>query len=82
MILKLRDRNIKGHKMKTDYNELLPTGILFNLREIADMKILTVPMAKKLIFKGKLEVVKVGSKAHISRSELIRYLEENTHKAA
>lgn len=67
--------------MKTDFNELLPKGILFNLREIAEMKILTVPMAKKLIFKSKIEVVKIGNKIHISRSELIRYLEKNTQVA-
>ncbi|MDX4013166.1 hypothetical protein Q6A86_09240 [Aliarcobacter skirrowii] len=36
-------------------------------------------MAKKLVYNGYLEVVKIGKKIHISREELIRYLEENTY---
>lgn len=35
-------------------------------------------MAKKLIYNNELEIVKIGSKIHISRLELIRYLETNT----
>ena len=62
----------------TNYNELIPPGLLFNLVQIEDMKLIRVDMAKKLIEKGKIEVVRIGSKLHIPRTELIRYLEENT----
>lgn len=64
--------------MKTDYNELIPNGVLFNLKEVEEMKIIKVDMAKKLILKGELEVVKVGKKLHLSRSVLVKYLEGNT----
>ncbi|MCW8895029.1 helix-turn-helix domain-containing protein [Sulfurimonas sp.] len=68
--------------MTTNYDALIPKGVLFNLQEIQNMKLLKIDMAKKLIYKGKIEVVKVGSKIHVSRSELIRYLEENTFAVA
>jgi len=67
--------------MRTNYDNLIPQGILFNLRQIEDMNIMKVNMAKKLIFKNQLEVVKIGNKFHISRTEFIRYLEENTVEA-
>jgi DNA-binding transcriptional regulator LsrR (DeoR family) len=68
--------------MTTNYDTLIPQGILFSLRQIEDMNIIKIDMAKKLIYKQKLEVVKIGSKLHISRTELIRFLEENTVLAA
>ena len=64
--------------MKTNYDSIIPTGVLFNLKQIEDMNIIKVSMAKKLIAKRELEAVKIGSKLHISRAVLIRYLEENT----
>lgn len=64
--------------MTTNYNDLIPQGILFNLKQIEDMNIIKVNMAKKLINKGGIEVVKIGSKYHISRAVLIQYLEANT----
>lgn len=64
--------------MTTNYNDLIPQGVLFNLREIEDMKLIKMDMAKKLIFNGELETVKIGAKQHIARTELIRYLEANT----
>lgn len=67
--------------MKTNYDSLLPSGILFNLKQIEDMGIIKVAMAKKLINKGQIEVVKIGSKLHISRFVLIQYLEVNTIEA-
>lgn len=67
--------------MKTDFEELIPKRVLFNLKEIQELGILKVEMAKKLIYDKKLEVVKVGNKLHISRSVLIDYLEENTIEA-
>lgn len=64
--------------MRTDYDELIPKGVIFNLKQIEEMGIIKIDMAKKLIYKGQIEVVKIGSKLHLSRSELIRYLESNT----
>lgn len=64
--------------MKTNYDSIIPTGVLFNLKQIEDMNIIKVSMAKKLILNGEIEVVKIGNKLHISRAVLIGYLEENT----
>ena len=64
--------------MAANYDNLLPQGILFNLRQIEEMNIIKKDMAKKLICNRKLEAVKIGNKLHISRTELIRFLEENT----
>ncbi|MFY9078341.1 DNA-binding protein [Aliarcobacter cryaerophilus] len=63
------------------YDMLVPQGVLFNLKEIEDMKIIKIDMAKKLIYNNELEVVKIGKKIHISRTELIRFLVDNTIKA-
>ncbi|WP_323665999.1 DNA-binding protein [Aliarcobacter butzleri] len=56
------------------YDMLIPQGVIFNLKEIEDMKIIKSDMAKKLIYNNELEVVKIGKKIHISRTELIRFL--------
>ncbi len=65
--------------MKTiNYNEIIPEGVLFNLKEVEKMKIIKVDMAKKLILNRELEVVKIGSKLHLSRQVLIDYLIKNT----
>jgi len=66
----------------TNYQDLLPQGIIFNLKQIEDLSILKVSMAKKLIHNGELESVKIGNKIHISRTELIRFLDENTVQAS
>ncbi|OCL81656.1 MULTISPECIES: FAD-binding protein [Arcobacteraceae] len=60
------------------YDALIPQGVIFNLKEIEEMKILKVDMAKKLIYNNEIEVVKIGKKIHISRTELIRFLIVNT----
>ncbi len=60
------------------YDMLIPQGVLFNLKEIEDMKIIKIDMAKKLIYNNELEIVKIGKKIHISRTELIRFLVVNT----
>jgi hypothetical protein len=67
--------------MKTDFNTIIPQGVLFNLKEIEGMNIIKIDMAKKLVLKKQLEVIKVGRKIHISRAELIRYLESRTVRA-
>jgi len=41
----------------TDYNELLPKGILFNIKEINDMRLIKSDMLKKLIYYREIEVV-------------------------
>ena len=66
----------------TNYQDVLPKGILFNLKQVEELSILKVSMAKKLILLGQLESVKIGNKIHISRMELIRFLEENTVQAS
>ncbi len=63
------------------YDMLIPQGVLFNLKEIEDMKIIKIDMAKKLIYNNELEVVKIGKKIHMSRSEIIKFLVNNTIRA-
>ncbi|MDD5158108.1 DNA-binding protein [Sulfurimonas sp.] len=65
-------------KSTTNFRELLPRQVLFNLKDVQQLGILKIDMAKKLIYKGELEVVKIGNKLHLSYSELLRYLEKNT----
>ncbi|MGH2307204.1 DNA-binding protein [Aliarcobacter sp. ERUVET-8] len=67
--------------MATDYNSIIPNKILFNLKEIEDIGLIKTDMAKKLVYNGYLEVVRIGNKLHISREELINYLESNTHSS-
>ena len=60
------------------YDLLVPQGVIFNLKEIEEMKILKTDMAKKLIYDNELAIVKIGKKIHISRTELIKFLIDNT----
>ncbi len=60
------------------YDLLVPQRVIFNLKEIEEMKILKTDMAKKLIYNNEIEIVKIGKKLHISRTELIRFLIDNT----
>ena len=69
--------------MITNYDNLIPQGVIFNLKQIEDMNLIKTDMSKKLIYAGELETVKIGKKLHVSRTELIRYLNDNTmHKSA
>lgn len=61
----------------TDFNILIPEGILFTIKDINDMKLIKSDMLKKLIYNKKIEVIKIGKKNHISRLSLITYLEAN-----
>ena len=61
-----------------NYDELLPKGILFSIKEIDDMSLIKSDMLKKLIYNREIEVVKVGTKNFISRSVLILFLKKNT----
>ena len=67
--------------MITNFEELLPQGILFSIREINDMGLIKSDLLKKLIYSQKIEVTKLNSKNFISRSALIDYLTKNTFKA-
>ena len=60
--------------MIANYDLLLPPKVLFNLKEIEEIGLIKTDMAKKLVYKGFLEIVKIGNKIHISREELIKYL--------
>lgn len=63
----------------TNYDKIIPKdSILFSLRQVQDMGLIKVDMAKKLISKHELEIVKVGAKIFLCRQELIRFLEANT----
>ncbi len=62
----------------TDYNKLLPEGILFSIKQIDEMQLIKADMLKKLIYSREIEVVKIGKKNFISRQILISYLEKNT----
>jgi len=64
--------------MSTEYNKLIPKGLLFTIKDINDMGLIKSSMLKKLILSREIEVVKIGNKNHISRVELISYLERNT----
>ncbi len=64
--------------MKTDFNKLIPQGILFSIKQIDQMNLIKCDMLKKLIYTREIEVVKIGTKNFISRTSLISYLESNT----
>lgn len=64
--------------MNTNYDDLIPKKVLFSIKEINDLGIIKSDMCKKLIYKKEIEVVKIGKKNFISRSEIIKYLEFNT----
>jgi len=64
--------------MQTNYNELIPQGVLFAIKQIDEMSIIKSDMLKKLIYNREIEVVKIGKKNFISRIVLINYLEANT----
>lgn len=64
--------------MITDFDELLPEGLLFSLKQINDMGLIKLSMLHKMVFNRTIEVVKVGKKSYISRIALISYLESQT----
>lgn len=62
----------------TNYNELIPNGLLFSIKEIDEMNLIKSDMLKKIIYNREIEVVKIGKKNFISKQALIAYLEANT----
>ncbi len=67
--------------MITNFEELIPSGILFSIKQINDMGLIRSDLLKKLIYTQKIEVTKLNSKNFISRQALIAYLTKNTFKA-
>jgi len=64
--------------MITNFEELIPQGVVFSIRQINDMNLIKSDMLKKLIYQRAIEVVKIGTKNFISRTALIAFLEANT----
>ena len=64
--------------MITDFDKLIPQGILFSIKQINDMNLIKSDMLKKLIYNKAIEVVKIGTKNFISRTALITFLVDNT----
>jgi hypothetical protein len=69
---------MNNKRMKTDYNKLIPEGIIFSIKAIDEMGLIKSDLLKKLIYSRRIEVTKLASKNFISRAALIAYLEENT----
>ena len=64
--------------MITNFEELLPQGVLFSIKQINDMGLIRSDLLKKLIYSHKIEVTKLNSKNFISSSALSSYLQANT----
>jgi len=64
--------------MITDFEKLIPQGVVFSIKQINDMSLIKSDMLKKLISNRAIEVVKIGTKNFISRTALIAFLEANT----
>jgi len=60
-----------------NFEELIPKGILFSIKDIDTMGIIKSDMLRKLIYNRAITVVKQGAKNFIARSTLIEYLEAN-----
>jgi hypothetical protein len=58
----------------TNYNELIPNGLLFSIKEIDEMNLIKSDMLKKIIYNREIEVVKIGKKNFISKIALVAYL--------
>ena len=71
---------MQQHKQTTNFEEILPDLVLFNLKQLEDFGVLKTPTAKKLINQGKIEAIKIGAKLHITKAEVIRYLTDRTLK--
>ncbi|MCW8895003.1 DNA-binding protein [Sulfurimonas sp.] len=61
-----------------NFEELIPSGVLFSIKDINNMGIIKSDMLRKLIYNRAITVVKIGSKNFIARDTLISYLEANT----
>ena len=61
----------------TDFNKLVPKKKIQTFKEIDEAGLINTGMLFKLYRNGEIEVIKIGNKNHVSRDELIRYLEQN-----
>ncbi len=68
--------------MITQFDNIIPDGVLFSIKQIDDLQIIKSDMLKKLIYNKQIEVVKLGKKNFVSRVALISYLEANTIPAS
>ena len=59
----------------TDFETLLPKGILFSIQDIADMGLIKKDMLRKIILQQGISVIKIGKKNFIDRTTIIDYLE-------
>lgn len=75
-------KNCSTERTITSYDDQFPQRFKFNLRELSDLRILKTAMTKKLISTEAIVCILVGNKLHISRAELIKYFEKNTHRKA
>ncbi len=76
----LNTKNCCTETTITSYDEQFPKRFKFNLKELSDFKILKTAMTKKLISAETIACMTVGNKLHVSRAELIKYFEKNTHR--
>lgn len=65
----------------TNIEDLISKKVLFSIKEIAELGIIKSDMCKKLIYNREIEIVKLGKKNFITRTELIRYLKSRTVSA-
>lgn len=52
----------KGLKMVTNFEALLPQGILFSIKDIDAINLIKSDMLKKIIYNREIEVVKIGKR--------------------
>ena len=63
----------------TNFETLVPnTKQIYSFKEIANMGFITEGLLFKLFRTGKITVTKLGNRNHVSRAELIRYLNDHT----
>lgn len=67
--------------MTQDVESTIPNQVLFNLKVIEELGIAKVSMMKKIISKGEISIVKIGNKIHVTRAELIKFINDNTVNA-
>ena len=62
--------------MTTDFETLLPKGLLFSIKDIDAMGLIKKDFLRKLILNNGITVLKIGSKNFIDRKTLIDYLND------
>lgn len=63
-------------KRRTSYDEIIPAGINFNIKEIDEMRAIKADLLRKLVRTNKIEFLKLGNKIHLSRTALVEYLND------